>query len=114
MTSSSVVTDADRAVTIEYDFKLPSEVNPPKLSSGASGGKPNGSYKFQVNGGSTSDLSSYYESLLVALREAKSATGEDLTAWRDAVGDAEKTKEASMTKPVKEDEEDEDEENEES
>lgn len=50
----------------------------------------------------------YYEGLLHAVRQAKDVTGKDLTVWKDAVGDAEKNKEAAMPKPAA-DHEDEDE-----
>ncbi|KAH9926403.1 uncharacterized protein B0H18DRAFT_1005917 [Fomitopsis serialis] len=52
----------------------------------------------------------YYESLRKAVAEAKSVLGEELTAWRDAVGTREQTKESKLPKKDEEDEEDEEQE----
>ncbi|TFY59767.1 hypothetical protein EVJ58_g5582 [Rhodofomes roseus] len=54
----------------------------------------------------------YYESLRKAVAEARSTFGEELTAWRDAVGTREQTKESKLPKKNEDEDEDEDEEQE--
>ena len=51
----------------------------------------------------------YYDGLRTAIAQAKDSVGEELTAWRDAVGTLEQAKEPkiSMTEEDEEDEEDE-------
>ncbi|KAG8922311.1 hypothetical protein FRC01_014211 [Tulasnella sp. 417] len=66
-------------------------------------------YSFNVQTG-TGNGAAYYDSFLDTLKKAREVTGKDMTAWRDAVGDAEKNKEAALKKPPSdEDDEDEDE-----
>ncbi|KZT63945.1 hypothetical protein DAEQUDRAFT_770150 [Daedalea quercina L-15889] len=48
----------------------------------------------------------YYDSLRKAVAEAKRVLGEELTAWRDAVGTREQTKESKPPKQSDEGEED--------
>ncbi|OCH89756.1 hypothetical protein OBBRIDRAFT_651934 [Obba rivulosa] len=50
----------------------------------------------------------YYEGVRQAIAQAKSTLGEELTVWRDAVGNREQTKEVKA--PKKDEEEDEEEE----
>lgn len=55
------------------------------------------------------ELKSYYAGVREAIDRAKSAVGEELTVWRDAVGNLEQSKEPKVVKK-EEDEEDEEEE----
>ncbi len=52
----------------------------------------------------------YYEGLRTAVLEAKGALGEQLTAWRDAVGKREEKKEAAIPKKSEEGEDEDEEE----
>ena len=52
----------------------------------------------------------YYGELRKAVLQTKSTLGEQLTAWRDAVGKGEDNKEAKIPKKTEEDEDEEDEE----
>ncbi|KII93154.1 hypothetical protein PLICRDRAFT_35339 [Plicaturopsis crispa FD-325 SS-3] len=88
------------AITISYDLHPPTGVAAP---SGLSTTK---AQEFAVK--PSEGQKAYYEALQVALKQAKEAIGEDLTAWRDAVGSGERDKEGK--KPPKEDEDDEEEE----
>jgi septal ring factor EnvC (AmiA/AmiB activator) len=63
---------------------------------------------FPVNS-SSDDRTKYYGALHNAIEEAKDQLGNELTAWRDAVGKAELSKETTKTLKYEMDEEDEDE-----
>ncbi|KAM5539932.1 hypothetical protein V8D89_006435 [Ganoderma adspersum] len=52
----------------------------------------------------------YYQDLRSAILEAKGSLGEQLTAWRDAVGKREEKKEATIPKKSEEDEDEDEEE----
>jgi len=58
----------------------------------------------------SSGVKEYYTSLRVAIEDARQLLGDDLTAWRDAVGKKELSKETkkSMTYGADEDEDEED------
>lgn len=47
--------------------------------------------------------SKYYDNLRTAVAQAKDAVGEDLTAWRDAVGNLEQAKEPKKSKDSEDD-----------
>ncbi|KAG8877603.1 hypothetical protein FRB98_006613 [Tulasnella sp. 332] len=81
------------ALHISYKFSPPSSVSAPDALS------PIGSYTFPVNTQSSSSSPSsqqYYQGLRESIQAAKAKTGEDLTVWRDAVGDGEKSKEVMI------------------
>ncbi|KAG8922308.1 hypothetical protein FRC01_014208 [Tulasnella sp. 417] len=81
-----------------YSFDLPSGITSPPSSTSRS---TTHTYSFDVQTGTA-----YYDSFLDTLKKAREVTGNG----RDAVGDAEKNKEAAPQKPPSdEDDEDEDE-----
>lgn len=86
-----------RNVTITYDLKVPEGTFAPALDNSRT-------LQFPVT--ESADVKVYYPGLRESIERAKNTVGEELTAWRDAVGNKEQSKE---TKPTK-DEEDEDEE----
>ncbi|KAI0652617.1 hypothetical protein C8Q79DRAFT_111527 [Trametes meyenii] len=92
------------SISVEYDLNPPSDTPiPEKLSTTKT-------LEFPVAGtGEAIRQRTYYEGLRVAILQAKNTLGEELTAWRDAVGKREDTKEAKVPKKSEEDEdEDED------
>lgn len=88
------------ALTVTYELHPP----PDTPSEGLQSEK---THTFTVDDGEKGK--EYYESLRRAVAEAKSVLGEELTAWRDAVGTREQTKESKLPKKSEEDDEDEDE-----
>lgn len=93
-----------RSVTITY------ELNPPK-DTPADGLSASKTHELPIpdNDGSSR---AYYEGLRDALAKGKDVIGEELTAWRDAVGNGEKTKESAAPSKVADEEEDDEEEEE--
>lgn len=91
-----------RHVTVSYDLHPPVDTPAPPLDKSRT-------LEFPV--GQTTDLKTYYAGVREAIEQAKSAVGEELTVWRDAVGNKEQAKEPKSAK--KDEEEDEDEEEEE-
>ncbi|KAG2069468.1 hypothetical protein BDR04DRAFT_1101566 [Suillus decipiens] len=57
--------------------------------------------------GTDSELKRYYTSLRTSIAEARTKLGEELTAWRDAVGNAELGKEKSVKAEAEDEEEEE-------
>jgi len=78
------------SISVSYDLRPPTEVDGLKLT-------PLKTQQFQIKSSATEGQKKYYEGLRVAVAEAKSWLGEDLTAWRDAVGNAEQSKENKKT-----------------
>lgn len=94
------------AISITYELNPPAETpQPDNLTSTKS-------HEFSIAKADAADQKEYYEGLRAAVLQAKSTLGEELTAWRDAVGKREENKEAKIPKKSEEDE-DEDEEAEE-
>ncbi|EPQ60087.1 hypothetical protein GLOTRDRAFT_13446, partial [Gloeophyllum trabeum ATCC 11539] len=89
-----------RSITIAYHLHPPEGVAGEGLSSTKT-------QEFPVSGG---DQKEYYESLRSAINEAKSKLGEELTAWRDAVGNKEQGKEKTVPMKSEDDEDESDEE----
>ncbi|KZT27518.1 hypothetical protein NEOLEDRAFT_1130487 [Neolentinus lepideus HHB14362 ss-1] len=89
-----------RTIAITYDLHLHEGVTTKALSA-------NKTHEFPVSSGEGKD---YYNSLQTAVNEAKAKLGEELTAWRDIVGDKEQGKEKNV--PMKNDDDDDDEEEE--
>lgn len=73
-------------LTISYDLHPPQSTSAPNLVTTKSRGIP-----VQDAG---AGQKRYYESLRGSIREAKTILGEELTAWRDAVGNGEQSKES--------------------
>ncbi|GJE99491.1 hypothetical protein PsYK624_157550 [Phanerochaete sordida] len=92
-----------RNLTITYDLKVPEVTTAPALDSSRT-------LAFPV--ADKADLKAYYADLRANIEQAKNAVGEELTVWRDAVGNREQAKEPKAAKKD-EDEEDEEEEEEE-
>lgn len=96
-----------RSITISYNLHPPTSTSTskptptaspppstPKLTPTKSQQIPlKGTYYYGEGQEDPTTFQSYYESLRRAISEAKSVLGEDLTAWRDAVGSGEKFKE---------------------
>lgn len=93
-----------QSLTVSYDL------HPPASTSAPTNLSANKSQEFPINSKGEGQKG-YYESLRVSIGEAKATLGAELTAWRDAVGTAEQSKEGK--KIVKEDEDEEEEEDEE-
>lgn len=90
-------------LSIVYNLNPPSDTTAPKDLSP----KTTLQYPVPENAGGQR---AYYEGLRTAILEAKGALGEQLTAWRDAVGKLEEKKEAMIPKKSEEDEDEEEEE----
>lgn len=92
----------NRNITVTYDLHPPADTPAPSLDKTRT-------FAFAVPE-HTQDVKAYYAGVREAIERAKSAIGEDLTVWRDAVGSREQTKEPKTAK--KDEEEDEEEEKE--
>ncbi|KAF8644235.1 hypothetical protein AX16_008590 [Volvariella volvacea WC 439] len=92
------------AVTITYEINPPADTEAGALSKSKT-------LEVEVKAQPTGGFQGYYSALEKALIEARDKIGEDLTAWRDAVGNKELNRETKKT--LKEDDEEEDDEEEE-
>lgn len=93
-------------LTVSYALSPPEGTNsPPSLA-------PNGAHAFAIEADKTANIREYYDALQKSIIAAKERLGEELTAWRDAVGKAEvrKEKAAKAARAGSEDEEEEEEE----
>ncbi|KAK7064326.1 hypothetical protein R3P38DRAFT_2823782 [Favolaschia claudopus] len=91
-----------RSIIVEYT------INPPPSTEQTYGLLPSKKHDFEIKGSpAESGQSEHYKSLRESIAQARQQIGEELTAWRDAVGKAELNKEA--TKPNADDEEEEEE-----
>ncbi|KAJ6509414.1 hypothetical protein C8R47DRAFT_24350 [Mycena vitilis] len=89
-----------RAITIEYT------VNPPAPSGQKYDLPTSQKHEFKVGGrAAEAGQSEYYKELRESIAQARNTVGDELTAWRDAVGKAELPKESK--KPKTDEEEDE-------
>ena len=95
------------AISITY------ELNPPSDTTTPAGLTPKTTLQYPISESAESQKA-YYANLRSAVQQAKSTLGEQLTAWRDAVGKREDKKEAAIPKKSEEDEDEEEEESEES
>ncbi|KAI8981338.1 hypothetical protein BD414DRAFT_492355 [Trametes punicea] len=88
------------------------ELDPPPNTPTPSSLRPIKTHEFAVANADGASQKAYYEGLGAAVLQAKSILGEELTAWRDAVGKREDNKEAKLvlTNEEEEDEEGDDEE----
>lgn len=88
-----------RELTVTYRIVPPqSTVTPQSLS-------PETTHRFPIasppeNSKGDSELKEYYTSLRSSIAEARKKLGEELTAWRDAVGNSELGKEKSAKSEV--------------
>jgi hypothetical protein len=90
MAPESVPSQISRSIEVSYDLHPPPNTSTPNLTSAKS---HNISVKITTGGQKI-----YYESLRGSIGKAKAVLGEELTAWRDAVGKGEQTKESKKTR----------------
>ncbi|KAF7973167.1 hypothetical protein HWV62_7326 [Athelia sp. TMB] len=83
-----------KSLTVSYDLLLPESVSVPSLT-------PTKSQSIAIK--DSESPAGYYGSLREAILQAKDILGSDLTAWRDAVGSLEQSKESKRV--AKEDDE---------
>jgi hypothetical protein len=79
-----------QALTISYDIHPPPSTSAPNLT-------PTKSQEVPVKWDGTGRDKGYYESLRKSIAEARTILGEELTAWRDAIGNGEQTKESKKS-----------------
>ena len=91
------------------DISITYSLNPPSDTTVPADLTPKTTLQYPVSENPESQKA-YYQDLRTAVLEAKSALGEQLTAWRDAVGKREEKKEATIPKKSEEDEEEDEEE----
>jgi hypothetical protein len=84
-----------QGVTVTYDLVVPEGTHRPKPESSTSHTRP---VAPSANGNKE-----YYDALRATIDEIKEVTGNELTAWRDAVGNGELGKEEKMKKADDED-----------
>ncbi|KZT01168.1 uncharacterized protein LAESUDRAFT_664581 [Laetiporus sulphureus 93-53] len=89
------------AITVTYELHPPSDTP-------AAGLETTKTHTFPV--GNALVGKQYYDVLRNAIAEAKNTLGEELTAWRDAVGNREQVQESRLSQNYDEDEDGEDEE----
>ncbi|KAI0640184.1 hypothetical protein C8Q77DRAFT_1044270 [Trametes polyzona] len=90
------------SVTVTYQLNPPSDTPVPAHLSSTQ------THEFTIgNTGSVGGQKAYYAGLRAAVLQAKATLGEELTAWRDAVGRREDNKEAKIPKKSEEDEDEE-------
>ncbi|KAK0500920.1 hypothetical protein EDD18DRAFT_1067201, partial [Armillaria luteobubalina] len=88
------------SITVSYDLNPPEEVDAPTLVESKHA-------TFNLKKTPADGHKAYYAALKDAIQLARNQVGDELTAWRDAVGKAELNKET--TKTLKEEEEGEEE-----
>ena len=86
------------AIKISYHLNPPVEVQAGNLEASKTSG-------FSVDGSPSEGYAKYYGAPHKAIEEAKDCVGNELTAWRDAVGKAELNKETTKTLKYDADEE---------
>ncbi|TFK56437.1 hypothetical protein OE88DRAFT_1649719 [Heliocybe sulcata] len=87
-----------RSFTVTYDLHPPEDTAASDLTRTKT-------HEFAVASGE--QLKDYYDSLEKVVKEAKAKLGEELTAWRDAVGNKEQGKEKNVPLKNEDDEEEE-------
>ena len=96
--------DTMAALSIEYHLNPPPETPTPASLS------PSQDIRYPISEDPAAGHKAYYEKLRAEVLQAKSTLGEQLTAWRDAVGKREDKKEAKIPQHEDEDEEEDEEE----
>ncbi|KAI9066509.1 hypothetical protein FKP32DRAFT_1610020 [Trametes sanguinea] len=91
------------AVIVSY------ELNPPEDTPIPANVPAKRYQEFPISDADASSQKAYYAGLRAAVLQAKSALGEQLTVWRDAVGRLEDKKEAKIPKRSEDDDEEEEE-----
>lgn len=88
-----------RTLTVAYELHPPLETPTVDMS-------PSKTHEFPIRVAETASLKEYYEGLRQSIAQAKGVLGEELTAWRDVVGNRELKKEPKKPQKDEEDEED--------
>lgn len=91
------------SIKITYELKPPAGIQTDGLT-------PSKSHGFTIPSSSVGDQKQYYTALQATIIKAKEEIGNELTAWRDAVGKSELTKEPKQLKSEEDEEEEEEEE----
>ncbi|KAI0370001.1 hypothetical protein BV20DRAFT_966982 [Pilatotrama ljubarskyi] len=89
------------AISITYELSPPSDTPAPENLTSKK------THEFPVTNADVGSQKAYYEGLRAAVLQAKSTLGEELTAWRDAVGRREDNKEAKIPKKSEDDDDEE-------
>ena len=98
---------------MSHNLTITYELNPPAHTP-SEGLARSRTLSFPVTNSTTgAPYGKYYDTLRTAIAQAKDAVGDDLTLWRDAVGNREQSKEPLKSKAADEEEEEEEEESEE-
>ncbi|RDB19474.1 hypothetical protein Hypma_013406 [Hypsizygus marmoreus] len=84
------MSSAAASIKISYQLNPPAQTNAGDLSASKT-------QEFPVNATPAEGQEKYYNSLQKTIIEAKDRVGNELTAWRDAVGKAELSKETPKT-----------------
>ncbi|KAF8555099.1 hypothetical protein OG21DRAFT_943874 [Imleria badia] len=93
---------AQTTLTVSYTLSPPESTNsPPSLAT-------KGAHAFVVEANKTANPGEYYAALQKSIAAAREKLGEELTAWRDAIGNGEAGKEKAA-KAARAEDEDEDE-----
>ena len=87
-----------RNLTISYELHPPKQTDPEHMARTKT-------LSFPVPSVEAGDVRTFYEALRAAISLGKDAVGDDLTAWRDAVGNLEQSKEPSKSKTADDEEE---------
>jgi hypothetical protein len=93
------------AITISYELKPPAGTEARDLTASKT-------QQFLVNTSPSEGQAKFYKSLQTAVEDARNQLGDELTAWRDAVGKGELSKETPKTLKYDADEDEEDDEDE--
>lgn len=88
------------ALSVQYKLNPPAGTAAPAL-------EPNAHHTIPVLAPPSGDHRSYYDALRASIADAKATLGEELTAWRDAVGKGEAIKEKKQVSTDSEEEEEE-------
>jgi hypothetical protein len=104
---SLAATRIDRSITISYTLRPPADTHTPKDPADNSKELAlSNTINILVNVAGSS-MKEYYQSLHSAVEKARFDVGEELTAWRDAVGKGELGKESKIPEEEEEEESDE-------
>ncbi|TFY52176.1 hypothetical protein EVG20_g10672 [Dentipellis fragilis] len=90
------------SLTVSYNLRVPEEVQVP-------GSQAEKTHQYEVKS-EKEGYAGYYDELRLAIADVKAKTGDELTVWRDAVGNRELNKEPKSAKNDEDDEEEEGEE----
>ena len=86
------------ALSVQYKLNPPAGTSAPAL-------EPNAHHTIPVLAAPNADHRSYYDALRASIADANAKLGEELTAWRDAVGKGEVIKEKKQVSADSEEEE---------